>query len=338
VSSVTTPWTTVTSNLIPNQGDYLGLYANDSYVAYAWADGRNGRPDIYTAKLNQSFTAGCGSDATVASNTLFNFSDQVSNASVMFPYGLNYTLTANRNWPGLPQTGSLTVAASGITTLPFSVQVPDTAADGIVHLCLTSTLPSGCLNSSCCLNLTVFTPPVATLASLVSASAEGGQVRLQWEVSVAGAVSLYRSSDGASWTRIGQLVPDGTSRVSYVDANVTSGARYGYRLGVPSGGGEVMAGETWVNVPRTAVFALQGAQPNPAAGALSFSFSLANDRGATLQLLDLAGRRVFERQVGGLGAGFHIVRYDGVKLPAGMYVIRLTQAGQTLTGKVAVVH
>jgi hypothetical protein len=39
-----------------------------------------------------------------------------------------------------------------------------------------------------------------------------------------------------------------------------------------------------------------------------------------------------------MGAGFHIVPVDRSGLPVGMYALRLTQHGRTLTSKVSVVR
>ena len=41
-----TNWTQVNSNLIPNEGDYLGLFANQNAVYACWTDGRLGDSDV----------------------------------------------------------------------------------------------------------------------------------------------------------------------------------------------------------------------------------------------------------------------------------------------------
>jgi hypothetical protein len=333
---VTPNWTQTSSNIAPNQGDYNSMYGGDC-IGIAMSDGRLGDPDIYAARLLHTFTAACGADAQTPLGVPFNFADQLTNASVMFPCTVNYTLTADRAWPGLPVTGSTTVPAGSVGSLPFSVNVPDTAANGIVHLCLTTTLPNGALSSSCCLNLTVYDEGVATLAALVNASAAAGQVHLQWELGVPASATLYRSSAGQAWERIASLSPDGSNRISYVDEAVTVGQRYGYRLGLLIDGQEVMAGETWVDVPLEAVLSLQGMRPNPANGPLTVSFSLPNSRPARLELVDVTGRRVFDQQVGGFGPGTHVVRLDA-SLPAGIYAVRLTQGDRTLTTKATIVR
>ncbi|HKQ59079.1 MAG TPA: T9SS type A sorting domain-containing protein [Candidatus Eisenbacteria bacterium] len=59
-SPVTTnisPWTTAYSNIAPNQGDYIALYANQNAAYTCWSDGRDGDPDVYMAAVSLGFTA-----------------------------------------------------------------------------------------------------------------------------------------------------------------------------------------------------------------------------------------------------------------------------------------
>lgn len=48
-SDATSDWTNVGSNIAPNQGDYVALFANATNVYACWGDGRNGNPDAYVA-------------------------------------------------------------------------------------------------------------------------------------------------------------------------------------------------------------------------------------------------------------------------------------------------
>jgi hypothetical protein len=89
-----------------------------------------------------------------------------------------------------------------------------------------------------------------------------------------------------------------------------------------------------------ATLALLGAQPNPARQDLTVSYSLAVSgvRG-TLELLDLAGRRVASRDLSGEGAGRHQVRLlERQALKPGVYMIRLTHNGSVRGMKVAVIQ
>jgi hypothetical protein len=67
--------------------------------------------------------------------------------------------------------------------------------------------------------------------------------------------------------------------------------------------------------------------------------TLPSRQAATLELIDVAGRRVARREVGWLGPGTHVVVLDpGPRMRAGLYFLRLTQGGRVLTARVAVVR
>jgi hypothetical protein len=94
-----------------------------------------------------------------------------------------------------------------------------------------------------------------------------------------------------------------------------------------------------VDVPTDAVFSLDGARPNPAVDHVSAAFSLANDTPASLSLLDVMGREVSRRDVGGMGAGRHVVALDeGIRTPPGLYWIRLTQGTRSLMARAVVIR
>jgi hypothetical protein len=235
ITDVRTAWTNVLSNIAPNQGDYLGLFANDAAVWPAWADGRNGNPDVYSVRLDLALTP--------------------------------------------------------------------------------------------------------TEVSLVSAEAASDRVTLAWyEAGDRVPATVYRFS-GVEWIPLDRVVPDGDGFVRYVDRDVVPGTSYRYRLGVIENGLEKIAGEVSVEVPAAVRFALKGLSPNPAWRDLNVSFSLADGSSASLDLIDIAGRRVKHVEVGSLGAGNHVVNLgrDGM-LPAGVYLVRLTQGARSLTARAVVVR
>ena len=187
---------------------------------------------------------------------------------------------------------------------------------------------------------TTWTPDgvTATLLSLASAEAEPGAVRLAWYTSE-GALeaTLYRQEEGAAWVALATLVPDGTGRLRDVDQAVTAGRRYGYRLGVLAGADETYLGEVWLTIPSGASLSLEGLRPNPAPRDLVVAFSLAEAGEATLELLDVAGRRVIARRLAGVTAGNHVINLGaGTVLAPGMYEARLTQDGRSITRKAVV--
>ena len=183
--------------------------------------------------------------------------------------------------------------------------------------------------------------PVPATVSLVSARAEPGRVRLTWFAAdgQTNDARVYRRTAASDWQPIATVSTDGTGMLAYEDVQVSAGTRYGYRLGVGSDGQEVFLGETWVDVPRLAAFALAGLRPNPAVRDLAVAFSLPDASPARLEVLDIAGRTMFERQVGTLGAGSHLVNVaEGRALPTGIYLIRLTRGGRSLTARGAVIR
>lgn len=91
--------------------------------------------------------------------------------------------------------------------------------------------------------------------------------------------------------------------------------------------------------PAPARLAVLGAWPNPARGAFSVSLALPDGgRGARLELLDLAGRRVAEVPLGAYGPGTHVVPLRGAALHPGVYLVRLAAAGVASSRKVAVLE
>ncbi len=86
--------------------------------------------------------------------------------------------------------------------------------------------------------------------------------------------------------------------------------------------------------------ALLGAWPNPARSELTVSLALpTNDRPGSLELLDLAGRRVAVRDLSGLPAGRHQVPLlEGRPVHPGVYLVRLLRAGEMRSMKVAVIR
>jgi hypothetical protein len=86
--------------------------------------------------------------------------------------------------------------------------------------------------------------------------------------------------------------------------------------------------------PAAPAFALQ--PENPARGQISVRFLLAGSEPATLDVFDVSGRRTMSREVGSGSAGWHTMRL-GEAAP-GLYHIRLSQTGRSLTSRVAVIR
>jgi hypothetical protein len=122
-----------------------------------------------------------------------------------------------------------------------------------------------------------------------------------------------------------------------LDRNALPDRTYRYRL-VAREGGEVTVLDPGILVEAQVRLALHGFRPNPAFGAPAVAFTLADDSPATIEVLDVAGRRVLRRDVGRLGAGSHVIALDAsARLAPGAYVMRLHQAGHTLSARGVVV-
>jgi len=74
-------------------------------------------------------------------------------------------------------------------------------------------------------------------------------------------------------------------------------------------------------------------------GAQTVRLSLQDGSQALMEVFDVSGRKLWSREVGGLGPGAHEVRIgDGERYPSGVYMARLTQGGRSVGSHFAVIH
>jgi hypothetical protein len=99
-------------------------------------------------------------------------------------------------------------------------------------------------------------------------------------------------------------------------------------------------GATSVGVPASqrAASPQVGAEPNPSAAATTLRFTLPHAGSATLDILDLAGRRIATPWHGVAPAGERRAPWNGTDLsgtpvPPGLYVVRLAACGRVTSGK-----
>jgi hypothetical protein len=236
LGAVQTAWTSVASNITPNQGDYLSLCASGTNLYAAWADGRNGDPDIYAA------------------------------------------------------------------TVPLLTTDVD--------------------------------------VSLASVQATSDRVTLTWYAGGLGdgVATIERRENTTSFTPIGTASADGVGNLSFVDAAVSPGARYAYRLTWVEGAATRSSDEVWVDVPVAAGVALALYGDNPVGPDVRVSLRLPDAAPATLELFDVAGRQLASRQVQGAGEHARVSLSEGLALDSGIYFVRLTHGGASLTRRVALVR
>ena len=114
---------------------------------------------------------------------------------------------------------------------------------------------------------------------------------------------------------------------------------HGYRLGLGDQDAAAALGEVWLDIPVAASLALYGLQPNPSRADLVVAFSLATREPATIELLDLSGRRALVLPLGAPGPGSYRVKLgDRGRFAPGVYWLRLTQGARSATRKVVVLE
>jgi len=83
---------------------------------------------------------------------------------------------------------------------------------------------------------------------------------------------------------------------------------------------------------------LRALEPNPASTSVAIRFSLAGAASASIELLDVAGRRVATVAEGRYSAGWHQLRWNRGRLPDGLYLVRLRAGGATRTAKLCLIR
>ena len=173
--------------------------------------------------------------------------------------------------------------------------------------------------------------PVPTLPSLVSASVGPGRVELTWFAAQdVGVARVERRSSQEDWKSMGMAARASSDYLSYIDEGLDAG-RFAYRLALDN---SQYSAETWVDVPTAYALGLWGFTPNPANVSSQVAFSLASDKPATLEVISVGGRRVLRQEVGSSGAGDHLFALPRTSdMRPGVYWIRLTQSGKSITTK-----
>ncbi len=183
--------------------------------------------------------------------------------------------------------------------------------------------------------------PVAVLVSLVSADATPSTARLVWFVTGASRAGLTveRRAPTSTWHARSIVSPDGSGFVEYDDVDVIPGARLGYRLNGGADSSLAAPSEVWLDIPVAARFALRGGWPNPAFGPVTVSFSLADAAPATIELLDVAGRQLLERDLADPSPGDHLLTLkESSSLRPGLYLLRLRQGSHQAVARLAVMR
>lgn len=174
----------------------------------------------------------------------------------------------------------------------------------------------------------------SALPSLISAESTPGAVALRWSVSGSqGGERVERRQAHDEWAPAGTARLVSPDLLEFTQSGLEEG-RYAFRLLTSVEGRSQATPEVWLDVESGAPLRLSGFRPNPASSAATLVFSLPDDRAARLELIDVKGRVVHSRDIGGLGPGSHsLTLSNDARLAAGMYWIRLTHPERTLIAK-----
>jgi hypothetical protein len=173
------------------------------------------------------------------------------------------------------------------------------------------------------------------LISLVHAEPGAGYVRLRWHATGIAAASVERRTVALPWRVVGAVRLDGRDELSFVDREVEAGCRYGYRLAWNEGESRGISDEMWVEVPGTAL-AILGIVPNPAASVLGLDLSVPRAGRASIELFDLAGRRVMNRTIEVEAGRMRLEVALEPSVTSGLFWVRASTADGVAIGRVAV--
>jgi len=181
-------------------------------------------------------------------------------------------------------------------------------------------------------------------------AAPGAPLTIDWSRTnaIAPTVAILASTDGgANWDIVARDIPN-TGTYDWTVPNwVTSSARVAVVEVESTDPADPLTVNGTLGVSDaftiTGVLAVPGASAdfalrpigNPSAGALRVAFSLPSNAAAKFDVFDVTGRSVATRDVAD-GAGAHTLRV-AEWVPAGVYVVRLSQAGRSLSTRITVV-
>ena len=226
----------------------------------------------------------------------------------------------------------------------FNRLLAQSAIGGSGAVAVTGELAGVCFMGSDVVKIVNVSSPTAG-----STHAAGSVVDIQWttpEGTSASSASIYSSVDnGETWSTVAENLANTESYDWVVPASISNAARVAVVLddGTSDGvagisGAFTIEATVGVGDPAGVEFALRGVTPNPSKGdGVHVEFSLATAGKATLSLYDLSGRRVAFRDVSGMGVGRHTVTL-AQRLPAGMYMVQLSQGGRNLSTRAAVLQ
>jgi len=255
--------------------------------------------------------------------TITNRSDVARNVTL--------EITSSRSWPRARTVTGLAVPPNDSKGFVVPFSLPDTAAAGQVsvfarvHLDADATPLDSCASVLSVLNAPQAAVPVEIAADLVRLEWSGW---LRWRDT--GIVEVSRDDQG--WYPDGSITADEQGRCAFEDHSVEPGGTVAYRLRATVAGLTMVSAVTTVHVPTLTPLAIAGLRPNPSLGMPVVAFTLPERAATRVEVYDVAGRRVYESDLGVLAPGPHLqtLEPDGA-LRSGVYVFRLTSGGRSVS-------
>jgi hypothetical protein len=190
------------------------------------------------------------------------------------------------------------------------------------------------------------TDPIPTATPHLSvARLAMGEAVVRWEAQTLPDFStfrVYRQTQGGLRTRISGDFAQGSGSYEFRDmAAPASGAEY-WLQATRGTGSEAWFGPAILSAATLPSMRL-AVSTAPFRPGSAISFSLPTNRAAELGVYNLAGRQVATLVHGAMGAGDHLVSWDGRaadggQVAAGVYMLRLSDGAQTLTQKLLLLH
>ena len=162
-------------------------------------------------------------------------------------------------------------------------------------------------------------------------------LELHWWIadSVGREVRVHRRDPKGPWRPVGRARADVRGQLSWRDSTVLRGQPVEYALELRARRGVHFVPLPAVTVPGDRPLRLVAR--TDAGGVSTLLLELPTSYPATIELFDVAGRRLGSIEVGGLSAGPHSVAVPRTLLPsAGLYFVRLQQAGAVADAKLIV--
>lgn len=176
-------------------------------------------------------------------------------------------------------------------------------------------------------------PPAMT----TSASFTRRGLELTWWIadSLSRDLRIHRREQGGLWRFAGKARADSLGQVSWRDSTVSRGTTVEYALEARTRRGVLRVPLAPVSIPGDQTLRLT-ARVDPQ-GEVTLECDLPVAQQATLELFDVAGRRLGSIELGRRGAGRHTVPVPRGMLPSrGVYFARLQQVGAQAAAKVFV--